>query len=74
MIRAMVADERRQFGQVMQRMADYKRELDAPIPWSEALDMLLQAEAETARALDEADHVSERLRVTLEETTDPDRT
>lgn len=67
MIRAMAPDERRLFGRVMQRMAEYEREVDAPMPWSNVLDMLRQAESETARAMDRVDGFKESLR----EPTDP---
>ena len=64
MIRAMAPDERRQYGRVMQRMIDYECELDAPMPWREMLGLLHQAEAETARSLDEVDSFKENLRAT----------
>ena len=71
LLRTMAPDERREFGRVMQRMTEYERELDASMPQSDVLDMLCQAEAETARALDEVDSFKERLRTSLNEPTDP---
>ena len=71
LIRAMPPTERRRFGQAIQRLAAYERQFAEPMPWADMLDVLQQAETQTARSMARVDRMRESLPDRLEDTTGP---